>query len=541
MHHRNAHSRNPRSRNADSQLERGRNDRRSNAQVGNPRSRNASDTNAASGNTRNRNTAGNARGRNAGDSNIHGRNTRSRNADSQLERGRNARRSNAQVGNPRSRNASDRNAASGNPRNRNAAGNERGRNASDSNIHGRNPRSRTARNENTRNASARSDKPDINTAQAYEVETVVGLEEYARREVRRLFGKAVSVKAASGKAASNEASHVAANNASNDSGADGRFVLRFDGSIRRFDELRTVTAIHRVETFAVPRPRALLGHQHLTRLLSAIRSVLDTRPDGAFRTFRIAAAGAGSGVYARLREEIAAATALEPTDDAANLQIAVRRAPEDEGGWQALIRTTPLPLSARRWRVCDMPGALNATVASAMVNLAKPRQDERVLNLCCGSGTLMIERLGMGRAASVTGVDISESALQCADANLRAAGHRTSVSLLQADCADIPLPDASVDTITADLPFGMVQEGLPKGAEIASLYRAALAEAARVAVSDATFVAITTRRRAMLDAIADFPQWDLIKEIPIDIPYRHGYIRPRIYLLHRAINAGGRL
>ncbi len=433
--------------------------------------------NAQSGNARGRNTSG----RNSDSENARGRNPRSRNVDSQIERGRNARRSKVQGG-------------------------------------------------NIRNAAARSDKPDINTAQAYEVETVLGLEEYARREIRRLFGKAASGRAVLGRAV-----------LTNGGGADGRFGLRFDGSIRRFDELRTITAIHRVETFAVPRPRALLGHQHLTRLLSAIRSVLDARPDGAFRTFRIAAAGADSGVYARLREEIAAATALEPTEDAANLQIAVRRATEDEDGWQALIRTSPLPLSARRWRVCDMPGALNATVASVMVNLAKPRQDERVLNLCCGSGTLMIERLGMGRAASVTGVDISESALQCADANLRAAGHRTSVSLLQADCADIPLPDAGVDTITADLPFGMVQEGLPKGAEIASLYRAALAETARVAAPDAAFVAVTTRHRAMLDAIAESSQWDLNKEIPISIPYRRGYIRPRIYLLRRATNMGGRL
>ncbi|MXY46638.1 MAG: methyltransferase domain-containing protein [Chloroflexi bacterium] len=488
--------------------------RRSNSKSGNARGRNTGGRNSDSNNVRSSSASdNNVRGDSLHRSNANSRSPRSRNSDNQLERGKNARRSKVQVGNPHNRNASGRNAVSRNTRNRNTAGNARGRNAGDANIHGRYAGSRTAR----------SDKPDINTAQVYEVETVVGLEEYARREIRRLFGKAA------GKTVEIEG------------GADGRFVLRFDGSIRRFDELRTITAIHRIETFDVPRPRALLGHQHLTRLLSAIRSVLDARPDHAFRTFRIAAAGAGSGVYARLREEISAATALEPTDDAANLQIAVRRATEDEGGWQVLIRTTPLPLSARRWRVCDMPGALNATVASVMVNLTKPRQSERVLNLCCGSGTLMIERLGMGRAASVAGVDVSESALRCADSNLRAAGHRTSVSLLQADCADIPLSDASVDTITADLPFGMVQEGLPKGAEIASLYRAALAEAARVAVPDAVFVAITTRRRAMSDAIADFPQWNLIKEIPIVIPYRRGYIRPHIYLLHRATNAGGRL
>lgn len=353
-------------------------------------------------------------------------------------------------------------------------------------------------------------------AQEYEVETVIGLEEYARREVRRLLGKAAQVERGT---------------------AEGRFALRYDGSIRRFDELRTVTAVHRVERFTVPRPRALLGHQHLTRLLGVIHMILDARAIGAFRTFRIAAAGAESRVFTRLRDEIAAATALEPTDDAAQLQIAVRRATAEDGGWQVLIRTSPKPLSARRWRACDMPGALNAIVASVMASLARPRPNERVLNLFCGSGTLMVERLGMGSAASVTGVDISADALQCADANLRAAGHRSSVSLLQADCANPPLPDASIDTITADLPFGMLQHG----GDIPSLYQAALAESARVASPNASLVVITTRRRAMLSAIEDNPRWNPANEIPLSIPHARGYIKPHIYLLRRGRVAGSRL
>ncbi len=356
----------------------------------------------------------------------------------------------------------------------------------------------------------------MNLAQEYEVETVIGLEEYARREARRLLGKAAQVERGA---------------------TEGRFPLRFDGNIRRFDELRTATAVHRVEPFAVPRPRALLGHQHLTRLLGVIHVVLDARPSGAFRTFRITAAGAGSGVYSRLRQEIAVATGLEPTDDAAHLQIAVRRAASDEGGWHVLIRTSPMPLSARRWRVCDMPGALNATVASVMTTLARSRSNERVLNMCCGSGTLMVERLGLGGAASVTGVDIDTSAIQCADANLRAVGHRASVSLLQADCANLPLPDASIDTITADLPFGMLQHGY----DISSLYHAALAESARVARPNASLVAITTRRRAMLSTIEDNPSWNLANEIPLSIPHSRGYIKPHIYLLRRGRIAGSRL
>lgn len=356
----------------------------------------------------------------------------------------------------------------------------------------------------------------VNLAQAYEIETVVGLEEYARREARRLLGKAAQVEQGS---------------------SEGRFTIRYDGSARRFDELRTVTAVHRVEHFAVPRPRALLGHQHLTRLLGVIHLILDTRPDGAFHTFRITAAGAGSGVYSRLRGEIAVATGLEPTDDAAQLHIAIRRANTDQEGWQVVIRTGPMPLSARRWRVCDMPGALNATVASVMASLARPRSNERALNLGCGSGTLMIERLGLGSAASVTGVDSSTDALQCADANLRAAGHRASVSLVRADCAGLPLPDACIDTITADLPFGTLQVG----GGIESLYRAVLAESDRVASPNASLVVITTRRRAILSAIEDHPRWNLANEIPLSIPHRRGYIKPHIYLLRRGRIAGGRL
>ena len=356
----------------------------------------------------------------------------------------------------------------------------------------------------------------MNLSQKYEVETVIGLEEYARREARKLLGKAAQVERGT---------------------VDGRFILRFDGSIRRFDELRTATAVHRVEAFAVPRPRALLGHQHLTRLLNVIHLILDARPGGAFRTFRINAAGAGSGVYSRLRHEIATATGLEPADGAAHLHIAVRRDTSDEGGWQALIRTSPLPLSARKWRVCDMPGALNATVASVMMTLVRPRSNERVLNMYCGSGTLMIERLDMGGAGSVTGVDIDTVALQCANANLRAAGHRSSVSLWQADCANLPLPDASIDTITADLPFGMLQHGH----DISSLYHATLAESARVARPNASLVVITTRRRAMLSAIENTTNWNLANEIAISIPHSRGYINPHIYMLRLGRIAGARL
>ena len=370
----------------------------------------------------------------------------------------------------------------------------------------RKPAPKPSRTPNARAASQPVAQPAA--PQSYEVETIVGLEEFARREIRQRLGKQARIA---------ESQPLA-----------GRIALTFDGDMRRFDALRTAAAVHKVEAFAVPRPRALLGHQHLTRLLTAIRATLNARPAGTFRTFRIAAAGAGSAVFARLRQEIAAATALESTDAAVHLHIAVRRAPGAQSGWQTLIRAAAMPPSARRWRVCDMPGALNANIAAAMVSLAHGCTTERMLNVCCGSGTLMIERLGMGRAVAVTGVDISADALQCADANLRAAGHRSSVTLLRGDCGALPLRTASVSAIVADLPYGMLS-----GGNISALYHAALTESARVATPNASLVVITTRRRDLLAALDDAWYWRMLESISLSIPYRSGYIKPQIYQLQR--------
>lgn len=340
-------------------------------------------------------------------------------------------------------------------------------------------------------------------SQCYEVETLPGLEEIARREIRQRLGK--------GARFGGEAS-------------GGRIPLRYAGGIRDFDSLATAIAVHQVLDFAIPRPKALLGQQNLTRLIAACRAVIAAHPPGRFGAFRIGAAGSRSAVYQRLRREIGVATALDANEDAAHLQIAVRRAPE---GWQALIRTTPMPLSARAWRVCDMPGALNAAIAAAMVSLMPSRPTDRILNLFCGSGTLMIERLLFAPAASVTGVDISGDALICAHANLRAARRRAS--LIRADCSALPLPDASADAIMADLPYGMLQ-----GGDIAALYRAALAEAGRVAAPGASLALITTRERALLAALADARVWTPRRSLSVSVPYRSGYITPRIYALRRS-------
>ncbi len=343
----------------------------------------------------------------------------------------------------------------------------------------------------------------------YEVEVLPGLEELAEREIRRRLPEA------------------------NVPGrpAEGRILIRYDRDPRRLNALRTVVAVYRLEWFDVPRPRGLLGHQNLQRIVGVTRDVLGMYPSGRFRTLHLSAAGAESAVFARLKTALAADLGLTVVEGPGDLLVVVRRPLDRSAGWDVLVRLSPRPLSARSWRVCDLPGALNATVARVMVELADPRPTERFLNVACGSGTLLIERLGVGSARLALGVDLSPVALRCAAENLRASGHESVVALVRADASRLPFPDASFDTIAADLPYGML---VGSQRENARLYPAILAEAARVADDRGRFVAITASRRPFEAALAaTHPRWELTGAFPVLISFRSGYLRPTVYVLRR--------
>lgn len=347
----------------------------------------------------------------------------------------------------------------------------------------------------------------------YDADVVPGLEEFAAKELRQRLGPAM---------------------VSLDSVANGQVRFRYRGDARRLNEMRTVIAVHREEVFDVPRPKALLGQEHLDRLIGVLEEVVHLHPPGAFSSFRVSAAGSDSPAFLRLKSEIAARTGLRSAGEQADLLIAVRRVRDDSAGWQIRVRLSPRPLSARSWRIRNLPGALNATVARVMVELSRPSAEERFLNVGCGSGTLMVERLALGRAGQVVGIDRDETALRHADENLAGSGHRPAAGLARADAAALPFPASSFDTIVADLPYGMLV-GTPH--EIEQLYPDLAAEATRVAAANASLVVITTRHKLFESAMARFRgHWLAISTIPIRLSFPSGYIYPTIYHYRRAEN-----
>ena len=316
--------------------------------------------------------------------------------------------------------------------------------------------------------------------------------------------------------------------------------------------LKTALSLFWGRRFDVPRPRALLGHEHFTALVDVIYQVLAFWPADTFKTVYLAAAGSDSDLMQRLITEIASAVRLKVAAEEGDLLVRVRRPlVEDEDAWDALVRMSPRPLSVRKWRVCDYEGALNAAVAHALVMLTQPQPEDQVLNLACGSGTILIERAQAGASARLMGCDTNPAALACARRNAKAAGfgkprhqptserpgRRRRSALLNLepnveiewfdwDARALPLEDASLDVLCADLPFG---HDIGSHEENLLLYPHILKEAARVAKPGGRAVFITHELRLMETVLNISPDWDLTNILPVTINGLH----PRLYQLIR--------
>jgi SAM-dependent methyltransferase len=313
--------------------------------------------------------------------------------------------------------------------------------------------------------------------------------------------------------------------------AAGAVPFEYDGPWPALLTLRTVVAVHAVVATGLPRPTALLGDGTFRQLTAAVGHMRSLFPSGAFRTYRLSAAGAESAAFQRVLSRLGAETGLRPAEDAGDVLLRFRRGAD--GRFELLARISPRPLAARAWRVCNRPGALNAAIASIMASLTQPAPTDVYVNLACGSGTLLIERARLGPAARLLGCDVAPDALECAGRNLAAAAlpaaQGPAPELVDWDATALPLDAASVDALTVDLPFGQL---VGSHADNATLYPALLTEAARVARPGARLVAITQQVR-LFERSVSRDQWEQDAVLRPTLSTGGGLIKPGIYVLRR--------
>lgn len=110
------------------------------------------------------------------------------------------------------------------------------------------------------------------------------------------------------------------------------------------------------------------------------------------------------------------------------------------------------------YRIGSLPASMNPATAAAVLRLASEylTVNARVIDPCCGSGTLLFERGLLSPCASLTGIDIAHKAIDAARKNANAAAEHHGIKLAKFVCNDILRFESHrpYDELICNLPFG---------------------------------------------------------------------------------------
>lgn len=137
--------------------------------------------------------------------------------------------------------------------------------------------------------------------------------------------------------------------------------------------------------------------------------------------------------------------------------------------------------------------ALRPTVAHALVWLSHPRESDVFLDPCCGSGTVLSERL-VYPYGLIDGGDLSAQAVE---ASMHNAGSHARVTIRQWDARRLPIDSGSVDIIVTNLPFG---RKIAADENISALYADVFKEMKRVLNEDGRALCLTDADAAFAEA-----------------------------------------
>jgi tRNA G10 N-methylase Trm11 len=137
-----------------------------------------------------------------------------------------------------------------------------------------------------------------------------------------------------------------------------------------------------------------------------------------------------------------------------NYEVELRIEQTKQATCNLYIKLFTVPDTRYEYRLLTLPASIAPANAAVLVRSGHMKRDARVLDFCCGSGTLLIERHKVFEfpVKEIVGVDISSQAISIAKKNLTAAGIK-NFTLINCDCRSYH-PQETFDEIYANLPFG---------------------------------------------------------------------------------------
>jgi tRNA (guanine6-N2)-methyltransferase len=274
-------------------------------------------------------------------------------------------------------------------------------------------------------------------------------------------------------------------------------------------ELRTVDDIflHLATWHNIGRHRRILSLLKVLfsqlNLISAVATCAELRKIPKCPVFSVTASFVGKRNYNTAEIKNVSSGAIVSrynwryTDDDSAADLNLRLFIEGESALVGL-RLARKPIHDRQYKQTHIPGSLKPPVAAAMLRLIEVGSGQRLLDPCCGAGTILAEAGSYG--AVPIGGDNDMAALAAAKINAKAAG--VGVMIHQWDAGALPIPNGSIDCIVSNLPWDrqvIINDGLPR------FYRLLCKEMRRVLAPSGRIALITTA-----------PQWINFQDLECD-------------------------
>lgn len=357
-------------------------------------------------------------------------------------------------------------------------------------------------------------------------EVIEGLEDIAREEITKVFGGQVNIL--------NSKSGVI------------YFKANFD--LKRFYNLRTVNDIY----LFFENKHSIDSQEFKKILLEKIQTVIKknselyskevatkSKPEKIpenfkflknLKTFKFTSYKADLPKYRKLKKYISDKTNLYLVFHEGDLLI---KKVDKSNEWR--IRVSNKSLSSREWRVANYKGGLSGTIASCMIHLTNPTKEDNVLNICAGSGTLMIERtLLKPMPNECIGVEIEHNVIEAAKRNFKQSDIPKKFKILQGDVTKLIETlkvngvEEKFNVVFGDLPFGL---SIGKVDENAELYDSIFKNLKDVVTIDCKISLITQDVNSMKYALERNPEYKLERKFRLNITTKRGkWIHPTVYL-----------
>lgn len=295
--------------------------------------------------------------------------------------------------------------------------------------------------------------------------------------------------------------------------------LQFPADISLLQKLRSITSCYLVKKSEELNPHYIFKHKSI--LGELITKVLKESSD-KFQTFRLSCAGSDSLEVIEIKKFISETYKLVEASEA-DLEIFIGKS---NNLWEIGVRTTSRPLTLRDYKVENIKGGLNPTIAYAMNSFCDLDCAKSYLNIFSGSSTLLIEAGLSNKDLKYVGFDINGKSSALAVNNIKKAGLIKSIQLKTADILNKP-DLGKFDIITSDLPFGMQ---ISKDEDLEKLYQCFVDYCEEFLNAEGTLVAYTSEHE-LLQPLLEKSKFTITKTLDLKVSTVVGaYLHPKIFV-----------